>query len=115
MPKKLKAAPSADPNVIQATPDADKFFIQDGTTTIAGFGHDDRLLFVGNSYSDILYLGKLYDGWSMDTITGVHFEAHSLDVNGDGVMDAQIVGSDSIVNLLSVDLDSLYGWQIMGG
>jgi hypothetical protein len=98
-----------------ATPDADKFFIQDGATSISSFGPTDRLLFVGSSYSDILYLGQLHDGLSFDTFTGSPFAVHAGDFNGDGIGDTQIVGSDSTVTLFSVDPDSLWGWQLMGG
>jgi hypothetical protein len=91
------------------------YFVQDGATTITDFHVGDKLLFVGDSYSDILYLGQLHDGLSFDTFTGEHFSVAAVDANHDGVTDTQIVGSDSIVTLLSVDPDSLYGWSLMGG
>jgi hypothetical protein len=110
---KTAAVTGAD---IVATPDADKLFIQDGAVTISGFdAAHDRLLFVGNSYSDILYFGDIHDGLSFDTFVGSHFEVHAGDFNGDGLIDTQIVGSDSIVTLLSVDPASLHPWNLMGG
>ena len=98
------------------THDADTFFIQDGLTTIAGFDpSEDRVLFVGRSYSDIISLEKPVDGWEFDTFAGVHFEVHAVDYNGDGITDTQITGSDSTVILYGVDPDALWGWNLAGG
>lgn len=90
-------------------------FVQDGASTISDFHAGDKLLFVGSSYSDILYLGKLYDGLQFETFTGEHFSVSAVDVNHDGIMDTEIAGSGSVVDLLGWSPDGLWGWQLMGG
>jgi hypothetical protein len=114
MPRKVKAA--AVSSDLLGTADNDVFFIQDGSVNVSGFDPaHDKLLFVGNGYSDILYLGQLHDGLSFDTFNGSHFEVHAGDFNNDGIVDTEISGSGSVVHLLGVDPDSLYGWNLAGG
>jgi hypothetical protein len=58
MPRKVKAA--AVSSDLLGTADNDVFFIQDGSVNVSGFDPaHDKLLFVGNGYSDIMYLGQL--------------------------------------------------------
>lgn len=116
---KQAATLSAD---LAATDGADTFIVRAGDTdTISGFDPSaDRVMFdVNHSYSDIVTLQKPYDGFEFDTFSGAHLEVHALDYNGDGITDTQILmsGVDGTATaiLLSVDPDSLWGWNLAGG
>jgi Ca2+-binding RTX toxin-like protein len=77
----------------------------------------DRVLFDEyHSFSNILYLGQLYDGLVINNFNGGHFTIHAADVNGDGVMDTVVAADngDSMV-LLGWAPELLYGWALMGG
>jgi hypothetical protein len=103
--------------------DANDTFILhgDGFRTISGFdpAHDRVMFDVNHSYSDILYLGQLSDGLEFDTFSGAHLSVHAGDYNGDGIMDTQVslsgIDGTATAILLSVDPDSLYGWNLAGG
>jgi hypothetical protein len=103
--------------------DANDTFILHGSSlsTISNFdpAHDRVMFDVNHSYSDILYLGQLHDGLEFDTFSGAHLSVHAGDFNGDGIVDTQVSlsGADGTATaiLLSVDPDSLYGWNLAGG
>jgi hypothetical protein len=103
--------------------DANDTFILhgDGLRTISGFdpAHDRVMFDVNHSYSDIITLDKPYDGMELDTWGGAHLSVHALDYNGDGIMDTQVslsgIDGTATAVLLSVDPDSLYGWNLAGG
>ena len=101
----------------------------DGADTFvlrSGGGHDvvtdfnpaagDRVMFDYGTYSDVLYMGKLYDGLSFANCTGsATFTVSATDYNGDGVTDTIISANDDSIVLLGWAPDQLYGWSLMGG
>ena len=102
------------------TEGADQFILRegDGHITVDGFNRlqGDRVLFDFGGYSDVLFLGSLSDGLEFTSFAGTQFSFHSVDANGDGIMDTRIDvnGTDSIT-LLGVGVDSLTGAALMGG
>jgi hypothetical protein len=120
MARKAKAA--AVSSDLSGTDAADTFILHgDGLRTISGFNPaNDRVMFdVNHSYSDILYFGQLHDGLEFDTFSGAHLSVHAGDFNGDGILDTQVslsgIDGTASVILLSVDPDSLWGWNLAGG
>lgn len=91
----------------------------------AGDGHDtvrrfepgeDRVMFdVDHAYSDIMYMGPLYDGLTFETFTGLAVNVEALDANGDGETDTKISAGDVSITLLGVAPDELTGATLMGG
>lgn len=74
----------------------------------------DKLLFDYGSYSDIMYLGRLYDKQIINSLAA-SFYVEAVDINSDGQTDTKIsVGNDS-VTILNCSPSDLYGWQLMGG
>lgn len=107
---------------LAATDSADTFIVRAGETkTVSGFDASaDRVMFdVNHSYSDILFLGSVYDGFTFDTFSGAHLEVHAGDYNGDGITDTQVslsgVDGIAVATLYSVLPESLHGWNLMGG
>ncbi len=101
----------------------------DGADTFvlrSGGGHDvvtdfnpaagDKVMLDFGSYSDILYLGKLYDGLSFSNSTGTaQFTVTASDYNNDGHMDTVITANEDSIVLLGWAPDQLMGWSLMGG
>ena len=86
----------------------------------SGGGHDvvtdfnpadgDRVMLDFGSYSDILYLGKLYDGLSFSNSTGTaQFTISASDYNQDGHMDTVITANEDSIVLLGLAPDQLMG------
>jgi hypothetical protein len=115
---KLNAIEGGD--ILIGTDSADQFILREGQGDIVVEGFDrsdgDRALFDFGGYSDVLFLGGLSDGLEFTSFAGTHFSFHSVDANGDGIMDTRIDvnGTDSIT-LLGVGVDSLTGAALMGG
>lgn len=99
---------------------ADKFVLR------AGDGHDvvtdfnpaagDRVLFDYGTWSDIMFLGSLYDGktWTNSTGTAT-FTASAVDYNNDGQTDTMITANSDSIVLLGWAPEDLMGWALMGG
>lgn len=92
----------------------------------SGGGHDvvtdfdpsagDRVMLDFGSYSDVLYLGKLYDGLSFSNSVGTaQFTISANDYNHDGQMDTVITANEDSIVLLGYSPDQLMGWSLMGG
>jgi ureidoglycolate hydrolase len=99
MARKNKSAALVVPDdAIRITPGT--FTVVEGFDPYAG---GDRVMFRDNSWSDIMFLGTVFD-----------FAA--LDYNGDGVTDTQIaMNEDAAVVLLGWAPESVFGWMLMGG
>lgn len=87
-----------------------------------GYDPDDRVLFDFNSYSDIAYLGGLYDGLEFYDFTGqTRFNITAVDANSDGITDTQIMATDVAsgdtagIILLGWTPEDLTGAAIAGG
>lgn len=104
------------------TPDRDTFIVHagDGLKTVADFDvTQDRLMVdVDGGYSD-LFLDDVHDGSVLQLFTGGRIEIHAADANHDGITDTAVdaYGAEGEVHvvLLSVDPDSLHGWNLAGG
>lgn len=112
--KHLKLNLLEGPNLV-GTAGHDEFFIREGTTVISGFtpGQDYLWEDSGTRVNDgHLASFKTPAGYVTDGVTfsnsqhTADFAAHTLDYNGDGVMDLQI---DTIVN------GSIYGSAVLLG
>lgn len=92
----------------------------------SGGGHDvvsdfnpadgDRVMFDYGSYSDVMYLGQLYDGLSWANPIGTAtFTVSAADYNGDGTVDTMVTANSDSIVLLGWSPDQLYGWSLIGG
>ena len=99
---------------------ADKFVLRsgDGHDVVTDFNPllGDRVMFDYGTYSDVMFLGALYDGktWTNSTGTAT-FTVSATDVNGDGQTDTTISVNDDSITLLGWAPDDLMGWALMGG
>jgi hypothetical protein len=75
---------------------------------------DHILLSFGGSASAAIYSGALSDGLAIQTAGGC-CTIHSVDFNGDGIMDTQISMNGANMFVLGCAPDALHGSDIFGG